>query len=316
MKKQNQKFVIGILLAGLLLEGTTRLISPLLGPPLLKWNTMEDAKILKLQEFTNQFKSPQYVLMGNSTTLIGFNPAVFDSSANLPSGSSFNAAMNGSDIQRIRDFACSYIIKNVNPKNLVILFSYSTMALDLNHKGKCESSLEERSFLERYSYLVNYRNTFRDPMTLNTFIRVLRFRDTRQGIVSRWADNLDTFGYTKYGTTTRAIADLGWVPSTATTFPALKPIDLTSLRYLIEIRDLARSRNVNLIIGTVPTLSFDSEYRSSIEWVARKLGVKFIQGNDAVGQGKFFQDRVHLNRQGAEEFSKFLARELPKLTSR
>ena len=74
MKKQTSKFVIGILLAGILLEGATRLISPLLGPPLLKWNTMEDAKTLKLREFVNQYQNPEYVLMGNSTTLIGFNP--------------------------------------------------------------------------------------------------------------------------------------------------------------------------------------------------------------------------------------------------
>jgi hypothetical protein len=90
-------------------------------------------------------------------------------------------------------------------------------------------------------------------------------------------------------------------------------VDKGSLKYLIEIRDVAKSKGVNLIIGTVPTLSFDPLYRNSVQQIARELGVGFVQGNDAVGQGRFFQDGVHLNQSGATEFSKFLAQELPKL---
>jgi hypothetical protein len=309
MKKQTSMFLFGILIAGLLLEGTTRLISPLLGPPLLKWNTMEDAKTLKLKEFGNEFSSPKYVLMGNSTTLIGFNPTVFDSSAGLPAGSSFNAAMNGSEIKELRDFACSYIINNVKPKNLVILFSNLAMAQSESYEGR----LQSEPLLARYSYLYKYRNTFRDPMTVNTFIRILKFQDLRQGIVYRWADNLDAFGYTKYPTTTNEFSDPGWDPTSVPADSSSATVDKGSLKYLIEIRDMAKSKGVNLIIGTVPTLALDPLYRNSIQQIARELGVGFVQGNDAVGQGRFFQDGVHLNQSGATEFSKFLAQELPKL---
>ena len=310
MKKQTSKFVIGILLAGILLEGATRLISPLLGPPLLKWNTMEDAKTLKLREFVNQYQNPKYVLMGNSTILIGFNPTVFDSSAAIPAGSSFNAAMNGSEIKQLRDFACSYIINTVKPKNLVILFSNVAMAQNETYEGE----LQSESLLARYSYLYKYRNTFRDPMTVNTFIRIVKFQDLRQGIVYRWADNLDSFGYTKYLTTKNEFTDPGWNPASVPANSESVLVDVTKLKYLKEIRDLAKSRGVNLIIGTVPTLTFDPLYRNSIKQIAKVLGVDFVQGNDAVGQGRFFQDGVHLNEPGATEFSKFLARELPKLT--
>ena len=310
MQKQTSKFIIGILLAGVLLEGATRLISPLLGPPILKWNTMEDAKTLKLGEFIDQYQNPTYVLMGNSTTLIGFNPTVFDSSAGIPAGSSFNAAMNGSEIKQLRDFACDYIINTVEPKNLVILFSNVAMTQNETYEGK----LQSESLLARYSYLYKYRNTFRDPMTVNTFIRILKFQDFRQGIVYRWADNLDSFGYTQYPTTKNEITDPGWDPSSALPNSESVLVDVTKLKYLKEIRDLAKSRGVNLIIGTVPTLTFDPLYRNSIKQIAKDLGVDFVQGNDAVGQGKFFQDGVHLNEPGATEFSKFLARELTKLT--
>lgn len=308
MRKTLFLFFCGILISVVALEGVVRVMSPLLGPPLLKWNTMEDAKILKLEEFQVKYHKPKYIFMGNSTVLIGLNPAIFDTEAGLPSGSSFNAAMNGSEIKQIRDFACGYIMKEIQPKNLVILFSNADMAKNADNIRPVANV----PFLETYSYLYRYRNTFRDPMTLNTFLRILKFRDTHQGIVYRWADNLDDFGYTKYATTEASIDDPGWDSSdiTKTSSPLFPTVSKAELKYLQEIRDSAHAKGGKLIIGTVPTLSFDPKYRDAIEQMAKFLGVSFIQGNDAVGQGKYFQDGVHLNKQGASEFSKFLAREL------
>ena len=311
MKKMVILFVCGILISVISLEITVRAMSPLLGPPLVKWNTMEDAKILKLEELRVKNPEPKYIFMGNSTVLIGFNPTVFDTEAALPPNSSFNAAMNGSEIKQIRDFACGYILREIHPKNLVILFSNPAMALNAEYNG----SVAEDSALENNFFLYRYRNTFRDPMTLNTFVRVLKFRDTRQGIVYRWADNLDDFGYTKYATTEASIEDPGWDSSeiTKTSSPLFPTVNKAGLKYLLEIRDSAHAKGGKLIIGTVPTLSFDPNYRDAIKQMAKYLGVSFVQGNDAVGQGKYFQDGVHLNKQGAAVFSKFLALELPKL---
>ena len=295
----------------LALEVAVRLVSPLLGPPLVKWNTMEDAKMLKLEEFQTKYPTPKYIFMGNSTVLIGFNPTVFNTEAALPPGTSFNAAMNGSEIREIRDFACGYILKEIHPRNLVILFSNTSMALNADYSR----SVVDVTSLENNFFIYKYRNTFRDPMTLNTFLRVVKFRDTRQGIVYRWADNLDDFGYTKYETTANTFANPGWDPKKVDKqVKLLYPLaNKSSLRYLLEIRDSAKAHGDNLIIGTVPTLSFDPKYRDAIEQMAKYLGVSFVQGNDAVGQGKYFQDGVHLNKQGSIEFSKFLAQELPKL---
>ena len=311
MKKIVILFVCGILVSVISLEITVRAMSPLLGPPLVKWNTMEDAKILKLEELRVKNPEPKYIFMGNSSVLIGFNPTVFDTEAALPPGSSFNAAMNGSEIKQIRDFACGYILREIHPKNLVILFSNPAMALNAEYNG----SVAEDSALENNFFLYRYRNTFRDPMTLNTFVRVLKFRDTRQGIVYRWADNLDELGYTKYGTTELGIENPGWDPMQIAKLatPQFPRVNKAGLKYLMEIRDLSRAKGGNLVIGTVPTLSFDPNYRDAIKQMAKYLGVSFVQGNDAVGQGKYFQDGVHLNKQGAAVFSKFLALELPKL---
>jgi hypothetical protein len=274
---------------------------------------MEDAKVLKLEEFRIRYPRTSYVFMGNSTTLIGLNPKVFTSEINLPDGASFNAAMNGSEIRQIRDFACGYILGAVRPRNLVILFSNSAMATSIDYKPMKLSS----SNLEKYSYIYRYRNTFRDPLTLNTFLRFLKYRDTRQGLVYRWADNLDDFGYTKYGTTDASITALGWNPneSREDIVPIQKSIHPKDLKYLIEIRDFALAHGSKLIIGTVPTISYEPLYRREIEYMAKYLGIEFVQGNDAVGQGEYFQDGVHLNRQGTIEFSKYLARELALLAT-
>lgn len=311
MKKNVIIFLCGFLLSLLGIEGVVRISSPLLGPPLTKWNTMEDAKILKLEEFSYKYSRPSYVFMGNSTTLIGLNPSVFNAEMNLPNGASFNAAMNGSEIRQIRDFACGYILGEAKPRNLVILFSNSAMATNVDYEVLTNGSADFRE----NSYIYRYRNTFRDPLTVNTFLRILKFRDTRQGLVYRWADNLDDFGYTRYDTTDTEISDKGWKPfePVAVGQNGNQEINLDGMKYLIEIRDFARSQGSNLIIGTVPTLSYDAKYRGQIEAMANYLGVTFIQGNNAVGEGKYFQDGVHLNRRGANEFSRFLSRELSRL---
>ena len=302
-------FIAGLLLSIFVLELSARAISPVLGPPLISWNTMEDAKKLKLEEYLEKYQNPEYVFMGNSTTLIGLNPSIFDASSNLAIGSSFNAAMNGSDIKTMRDFALSYLIKEVQPKNLVLLFSNTSMIQSSTYK---KIVLSGKSNLNNF-YLYKYRNTFRDPMTINTVIRVLKFRDIRQGLVYRWADNLDDFGYTKYETTNSAVADIGWVPSQASE-KRQKPrtLKMKEFRYLEEIRDAARTSGVNLIIGTVPTLERNDDLRGLTKLIAEQLNIEFVQGNDALGEGKYFQDGVHLNIEGAKVFSEFLANKLRK----
>jgi hypothetical protein len=270
---------------------------------------MEDAKRLKFEEYLEKYETPKYVVMGNSTSLIGFNPTIFDATANLPIASSFNSAMNGSDIKTIRDFAVGYIISEVRPDNLVLLFSDTSMIQGPKYQ---DFEFDTKNLLSN-SYLYKYKNTFRDPMTINTILRAVKFRDTRQGIVYRWADNLDEFGYTKYETTDATFSDAGWDPTKVISLDTKSYlVDDSQLRYLIEIRDYAEKNGVNLIIGTVPLLAQDLVYRGTISQIADNLGIDFVQGNDAVGQGKYFQDGIHLNRQGAKEFSEFLAEKLSK----
>lgn len=312
MRKQIFILTLGILASLLVVETTIRIASPILGPPLSAWNTMEDAKKLKMREFQVKFGSPDFLIMGNSTALIGFNPAIFDARMKNSQRFSFNAAMNGSDIGTIQNFATDHIIPSIKPSNLVILVSNIGMLFDSNSLP----SVEDDSNLLKKSYLYRYRNTLRDPMTLNTVIRFAQYRDGRQGIVYRWADNLDDFGYSEYPTTEGSVGDIGWNPASATIDQIEEvSIDASKLKSLIKIRDQARQNNVNLVLGTVPLLSNDRSYRATVSNVADLLGIEFVQGNDALGEGKYFQDGIHLNRQGAEAFSKFMADSLYKYKS-
>jgi hypothetical protein len=310
MKTRGIIFVVGILISGLILEGSLRAVSPFLGPPLIAWNTMEDAKKLKLEEFKEIYPKPEYVFMGNSTTLIGVNPSILSNTAGLTIGASFNAAMNGSDIKTMRDFALSYIIDEIKPRNLVLLFSDTGMIQADSIKA---FNVGENKLLNSL-YLYRYRNTLRDPMTINTAIRILKFRDKRQGIVYRWADNLDEFGYSKYEIADSFLPENGWTPSAGSDSNSMEySVDNSKLSYLIEIRDAARNSGINLVIGTVPRLIKDDAFRGLTRSIAKELGIQFIQGNDALGQGRYFQDGVHLNAEGARIFSEFLGKELPKL---
>jgi hypothetical protein len=310
--KNNRIFLltVGFLASIFILEGSIRAASPFFGPPLVAWNTMEDAKRLKLAESSERYPTPAYLIMGNSTSLIGFNPTIFDAAANLPIGSSFNAAMNGSDIKTIRDFSCDYIVSTIRPKNLVLLFSNIGMIQNGDYKAFRSTSANALSSL----YLYQYRNTFRDPMTVNTLFRVLKYRDKRQGLVYRWADNLDEFGYTKYVVTNAKLPKKGWNPREDQVMDGVSyRVSRSQLKHLIEIRDLAKKNGVKLLIGTVPLPGQDLAYRGTIRAIAEDLGVGFVQGNDALGEGRYFQDEIHLNKDGARVFSEFLAKELMQI---
>jgi hypothetical protein len=304
--KRLASFILGFFLSVIAFEGLIRVVSPLLGPPLVSWNTMEDAKRLKLRDFKVEYGQPEFVFMGNSTTLIGVNTEVFDKYSNSQKSRSFNAGMNGANIVNIRDFAVDFVIPEVRPKNLVILFSNLGMLLNSDYQA---FSPDKDSWLNK-SQLYTYRNTLRDPMTLNTLIRVIKYRDTNQGIIYRWAAQLNDFGYQDI--TRTSITEAGWSPQSNEKIEQTIKVNKNEIKFITEIRDFARSKNINLIIGTVPKLSFDQKLRATVKSVAKELDIGFIQGNDALGTGEFFQDGTHLNYQGSIEFSKFLGSKLGK----
>jgi len=311
MVKHARIYGLGIVMGLLLFEVSLRILSPVLGPPLTSWNTMQDAKLYKLESL-DPMTIPDIFVLGNSTALIGVNPSVV-SSAN-PDLRVFNFAMNGSDSLSMVRLVTDEIIPKYKPKDLILFFSqgsfrgypdFSNHIYELAQPRNSQKNLVSKVISE--SNLYRYRNMIRDPMVLNSLVRSVRFFSANQGIVARWASDLDDSGYSLFEISDTQIAE-GWdgtphqvVESSEIVLPAGTIADLEYLKSFVN------SRNISITLATVPTTSYDPTYRLTVERLARLFGFRFIQGNDAASLGEFFQDPVHLNSRGVEIFSKWLA---------
>lgn len=311
------KFSIGFLLSIFLVESLVRLATPVMGPPLKSWNTMQDAKVYKLEESNNTHENEIFVF-GNSTALIGINPSImsFASGGKLKV---FNAAMNGSTLIHMKTFASDYVIPKQRPKAIILFLAPGTLDipkpknLTIHPLSVSLISNETRSWLGDRLSLFEYRNNLRDPMTLNAFRKSLLNRKTGFGIVNSWASDLDIFGYSTLQYDSRSIIggwDLSDLDESLSYDGKFLKSDVRLLRDLIEVSSKYGTR---VIISTVPLPSLNAQYRLQVETLARTLNIPFISGNDAVTSGDFFADLIHLNVRGAEVFSEFIALELTKI---
>lgn len=295
----------------LLFEGILRLLSPLLGPPLVSWNTMQDAKLYKLANLDTKL-SPDTFVLGNSTALIGVNPSLINS-ANQDIRV-FNFAMNGSDSLSMVRLATEEIIPNYKVRNLILFFSqgsfrgdsdFSNHVYELAQPRNGQKSLMSEVLSESFFY--RYRNMIRDPMVLNSLIRSALFFSTDQGIAARWASDLDESGYSLLANPDTEISE-GWngISEHKEMDPEIQ-LPAGTIADLEYLKGFVDSRGISITLATVPTTSYDPTYRLTVERLALLFGFGFIQGNDAAYSGEFFQDAVHLNSRGAEVFSRWLA---------
>lgn len=301
-------FIAGTVIAYLCLELLMVAVSPVLGPPLKSWNTMQDAKILKLRALVDGRMNPDTIFMGDSTVYIGVNPNIVNQDLKGVA-STFNAGMNGSDLATIYQFLLDDIIPTSHPKRVIVLLSNLGM---MSVKCDVHQSRSKTNVLDG-SRLFAYRNTFRDPMWVNTLLRSIKHRSTHEGIVYRWAADLDPFGYSVFGQDTATQPSLGWDDHSLLGIQATTSSGLWPNSCLLAMRDAMLKEGGELIIGTVPTSLLRGDFREGARTLAREMNVKFIQGNDAVKSGLLFADGVHLNDNGAETFSHFLASQIKVL---
>jgi len=315
--KLSIKISVGMLAGLFLVESLVRITAPIMGPPLKSWNTMQDAKEYKLKG-TDSFKRDGIFVLGNSTALVGINPSVI-SLASQENLKVFNAAMNGSNLTHMKNFALDYIIPKQSPKALVIFLAPGTLGIPLEVKARISplsSSLlpsSTRDWLGERFYLFEYRNNLRDPMTLNAFRKSLFSGNTGFGIVNSWANDLDSFGYSRLEYANNSIGG-GWslkdVNQGLRYAAEFMKSDINSLNELVSV---GKDNDTTIIISSVPLPYLNEQYRLQVESLANSLGITFISGNDAATSGDYFYDGIHLNKRGAEVFSQFIAQELIKL---
>jgi hypothetical protein len=315
------RYSIGIILSLIMIEVTIRFLSPVLGPPLISWNTMQDAKLYKISEIVeNGAQAPNLVIYGNSTAVIGVNPSIIEESRK--DLKPFNMAMNGSDTLSMARLAIEKVGPLYQPRVMIFFLSqgsFRTSSDFSNHPYElAEPLLANNSILSHLhlsdSYIYKYRNLIRDPMILNSLRRSMLFFSNKEGIVVRWASNLDEKGYSTFSLSNNQIEG-GWNYNTKSDslddFNALE-LPQGTIDDFSELKQYAEKNRIHIIISTVPTGSFDSNYRALSELLAQKFNFTFLQGNDAVTNGKYFEDGVHLNASGASIFSLWLGQNIPK----
>jgi hypothetical protein len=312
------RFFIGFALGLLILELAVRALSPVMGPPLKSWNTMEDAKIHKLESSQESREASIYV-MGNSTALIGVNPNYVRNNS-LGQLKLFNAAMNGSDLTHISRFATEYLIPKQHPKAIVLFLAPGTTP-DLKPLPESKSSPLYSSFLSPKArellsanlYLFQYRNNLRDPMTFNAIRKSLMHFRAGFGVVNSWADDIDVSGYSVFPVASNSISG-GWSKDALNSEEVYgAKLPRLASEELSKILEVAHKHGTRIVISSVPLPYLDNNYRLEVAEFAKVFDLEYISGNDAVTQGQNFADGIHLNESGVKIFSQFLTDELLKL---
>lgn len=312
------KFFSGLVISFLLLEITLRLSSPVLGTPIKSWNTMEEAKVLKLESRSPVDDSTIFVL-GNSTAHIGINPDVIKafSSGKL---SVFNAATNGSNIGTMSNFARSYLIPKHHARTLILFLAPKTMPdapsadeVDVNDLNMSFIPPSAKEWLGEYSFLFKYRNNLRNPMIINTIRKSILSLKSGYGIVESWAGDLDQSGYSIFPPPKNTIPG-GWSQKDLDSSAIYQgPLPKYTYQELARLLRVADRNDTRIVIASVPLPHLDSTYRLEVESLARSFKLDYIPGNDAIRSGKYFADEIHLNESGTLLFSEYIARQLVKL---
>jgi hypothetical protein len=316
------EFVFGIFLALFFVEIVIRILAPLLGPPLVSWNTMQDAKLYKFSKTVTSDNSSIFIF-GNSTALIGVNPNIVR--PNSSKSYYFNAAMNGSDTYSMVRFATEKIGPLYKPKAMIFFLSEGSFrdTIDVsNHPYEVAEPSKEKSYgwvsdIVHGFYIYRYRNMIRDPMIINSLLRSVLLLSNEQGIASRWASNLDDFGYSKLPNSANSVYG-GWnidITNSSEDSELRTRLPSGTMEDFKVLSTYARKNQIEIWISTVPTLNFNLDYRLKTRELANLYHFRFLQGNDAVTRGDNFQDGVHLNDAGARQFSYWLKNEFSKISS-
>lgn len=314
------KFFSGIITGVLVLEAILRLVSPIIGPPQTVWQIQQQAKVIKIRERPADLGSIDLITMGDSTGKEGIDPDILDSSVGK-GFHSFNASLNSSTTYTImKQF--QEILQYSKPKYLLILLGPGTSrnsdvdesVQTYDKAASAEMSSGIKGLLNRNLYLYRYRNNIRDPFILNTVYRSIRYQSLREGVIYRNVDTMKFNGDSSFARTLNSYATGKWELPISEPFLKITNYPAATMRHLRIIQVECKRIGAKLVLGTVPTNSYNPKYRALIGSIAKQIGSDFFQGNNATSNLADFSDGVHLNAVGAEKLSKFIGIELQKIT--
>ena len=310
------KLLSGIITGIFLLEVIMRLASPIIGPPQTVWQIQQQAKVIKIKERPSALGPIDLVIMGDSTGKEGVDPDILDAAVG-EGFHSFNASLNSSTTYTImKQF--QEILRYSKPKYLLIMLGPGTSRdSDVDESAKtydkaasAEQVSEIKSFLNSNFYLYRYRNNIRDPFILNTLYRSIRYQSLREGVIYRNVDTMKFNGDSSFARTLNSYSTGRWQLPTSESALTITHFPAATMRHLRILQAECVKIGAKLVLATVPTNSYNPNYRAQVGAIAKQLDIQFIQGNDATTDFSDFSDGVHLNENGAKKLSKLIGIEL------
>lgn len=311
------RFALGSLVGFLFIELAVRALSPVFGPPLEYHTPIAQAKVTQLRALADRGESIDVFFVGSSTVLEGVDIDAFErTSGGL---TAFNGALNAGDTHVMRRFVLEELVPEMEPRLVVYGMSPGVFVEPDDPDVKAYDSapataIEEPSWLRRMVsdlYIYRYRNTLREPLTVNTIIRSIRAGDTNQGVIARLLTDMSEHGDTE----NRRDYSLGEDPidppdRSETPDPARIP--QVSRSDLQELRDGLGRIGAQLVLAIMPAPDMDGSFVADVESLSAELGLEVIDATEATPSTRFFYDSVHLNREGAEQLGTFLGLKLPQ----
>lgn len=312
-RRSIQKTLLGIALGFIGVELLIRLLGPVLGPPLEYFAPVAQAKVTQLERLAAADAAPEMIFIGSSTVVEGIDVAAFEAGASLDA---YNAALNGADTHIMRRFVLEEIVPRVEPSAVVYGVSPGAFTEDSPHAEQYDrapaTSLDQPSLVERmarYLYMYRYRNTLRDPLTINTFVRAIRNRSLSEGIVERVISDLTTDGDAVNRSQTGGLAGpIAVPPITDEVQPEEVPSDAKA--DIVGMVNELEAQDIGFAFIIMPTAEPQPGFAAAVHSLGEELEVPVLDARRAIDSTEYFYDGVHLNADGAARVGSFLAGQL------
>lgn len=300
------------------MEIIVRMLAPVFGPPLEYYAPVAQAKATQAERIAASGQTVDVVFIGSSTVLDGVDIAAFEAAG--PSAmSAYNAALNAADTYVVRRFLLEDIAPELRPR--IVVYGISEGAFikgDSPQIEQYDSAPATRiepvpwyKALAENLYLYRYRNTLRDPLTLNTLVRSITHRDLDQGTIERFINNMTQDGDLR----SRAPwAAMGTPIEVSEQLPAGGDVNDLPSQSLRDVEDMAqqlRKVGIDLVLAHMPATQYSPQFAANVRALAEEVGAKFLPAAVAIRDTGYFYDGVHLNERGAELLATYFARKLP-----
>ena len=270
----------------------------------------------RLTELLLQHTYYDMIFVGSSRTHYSVNPQIIDSICSLKS---YNAGLDGGNLYEFEMILKAYLANHPSPKYLVLtidLHSFSQASKMFNYPVYFPYTSNKiiNTYLTENHHLNIYKKVF-------PFLKIIDFDDNTkdhfvEGIFGKTELGSDGFQFKGYLSNTSNCIDVKAVVS-----PQQNLIITNDRKQCLErIISLCHQLNIKLIFTYAPEYNREdqqivknsNEIFSLIDSFAKKNNIQFLRDDHLAicSNHLLFVDILHLNKEGARQYSIILAKEL------